>query len=365
MIWRCLVRPVLFALPAETVHHWSMASFHASMFWPLSACLHAATRVPDPRLQTTVFGIPFENPVGLAAGFDKQAVWFNSLRQLGFSHVEVGTITGEAQPGNPQPRLFRLPQDQALINRMGFNNLGAEQAAARLANARLQTILGINIGKTKSVDVEQAVTDYVQSFRLLFPFARYFTVNVSSPNTPGLRTLQDREPLSELLRELMRQNQQMARQTSSPTRPILLKIAPDLNADQIGDIAALAREIPLDGIIATNTTIRREHLKTPAERLQQIGAGGLSGKPLSEISRNVIRQLYVQTDRAIPLVGAGGIMSGEDAWSMICQGASLVQVYTGFVYGGPFFVKRVNRYLAQQLDRSGFSCIADAVGSQV
>lgn len=365
MFWRYLVRPVLFSMPAETVHHWSMSLFNASMFPPFSSALTAVNRVTDPALHTNVFGIDFENPVGLAAGFDKQAAWFNALRHLGFSHIEVGTITGQAQTGNPTPRLFRLPKDQALINRMGFNNVGADQAAAALSRTRIRPVIGINIGKTKVVDVDQAVDDYVKSFRLLFPFARYFTVNVSSPNTPGLRTLQDRGPLTELLGELIRQNRSLAEERQTTARPILLKIAPDLNDDQLADIAELASELSIDGIIATNTTISRDDLKTPASEIESIGAGGLSGRPLTRISRNMVRSIYLQTDRSIPIVGVGGIMSGDDAWRMIRHGASLVQVYTGFIYGGPLFVGRLNRYLSRQLKANGLATVRDAVGADV
>ena len=365
MFWRYLARPILFSLPAETVHHWSMSMFHASMFPPFSSLLAAINRVADPRLRTTVFGIDFQNPVGLAAGFDKQATWFNSLRHLGFSHIEVGTLTGQAQSGNPQPRLFRLPKDQALINRMGFNNAGAEHAAAALDRTTIKPIVGINIGKTKVVDVDKAVDDYVKSFRLLFPYARYFTVNVSSPNTPGLRTLQDRGPLTELLSELIGLNESLAGEQQVARRPILLKIAPDLNEDQVTDIAALANELSIDGIIATNTTISRDALKTQQATVDEIGAGGLSGKPLTTVSRNMVANLYQQTDRAIPIIGVGGIMNGEDAWSMICSGASLVQCYTGFIYGGPLFVGRLNRYLSRKLQQTGHDSIADAVGSDL
>ena len=306
MFWRYLARPLLFSLPAETVHHFSMGMFHASMFPPISSVMGRLTRVRDPRLRSRVWGIDFDNPVGLAAGFDKQAAWFNSLRQLGFSHIEVGTITGVGQAGNPKPRLFRLPDDQALINRMGFNNVGAEQAAAALAATSIKPVVGINIGKTKLVDVEHAVGDYLKSFRLLHPFARYFTVNVSSPNTPGLRTLQDRGPLKELLVELMKENARLANANGVTPRPVLLKIAPDLNADQVEDIAALAKEIEIDGIIATNTTISRSDLSTSAARIQEIGNGGLSGKPLTQVSRNMVRELYEKTERTIPLIGVGG-----------------------------------------------------------
>lgn len=365
MFWRYLARPVLFSMPAETVHHVSMGVYHGTMLPPLSNAMGWVTKVRDPRLRTQVFGIDFENPVGLAAGFDKQAAWFNSLRHLGFSHIEVGTITGESQAGNPKPRLFRLPDDQALINRMGFNNVGAEQAADALARSRIKPVVGINIGKTKIVPVEQAVGDYLKSFRLLHPYARYFTVNVSSPNTPGLRTLQDRGPLTELLMELQKENLRLAKASSMMPRPILLKIAPDLNSNQVDDIAALAKEISIDGIIATNTTIDREKLATSKIRIQEIGNGGLSGKPLTQVSRNMVKELFEKTDRAIPLVGVGGIMQGQDAWEMICSGASLIQVYTGFIYGGPLFVKRLNRYISKQLQRFELTQLKQAVGMNV
>ena len=362
MFWRYLVRPVLFSLPAESVHHGSMSLFNAGMFPPVSTLLRSVTCVNDERLKTRVFGIDFQHPVGLAAGFDKQATWFNALRNLGFSHIEVGTITGQAQPGNPAPRLFRLPHDQALINRMGFNNVGAQQAADALSRKKIKTVVGINIGKSKVVDVDKAVEDYVSSFQKLFPFARYFTVNVSSPNTPGLRTLQDREPLTELLGELIRQNHQMAKKLQTVPRPILLKIAPDLNDDQVTDIAELSKELSIDGIIATNTTISRSRLETAETQVNAIGAGGLSGKPLTIKSREMIKRLYLQTDRAIPLVGVGGIMNGSDAWEMICSGASLIQVYTGFIYGGPLFIRKLNRYLIQQVEQNQLENIAEAVG---
>ena len=365
MFWRYLARPILFSMPAETVHHVSMGLYHGTMLPPLSNAMGWVTRVRDPGLRMQVFGIDFENPVGLAAGFDKQAAWFNSLRHLGFSHIEVGTITGEAQAGNPKPRLFRLPDDQALINRMGFNNVGADQAAAALSRSRIKPVVGINIGKTKVVPVDQAVADYLKSFRLLHPYARYFTVNVSSPNTPGLRTLQDRGPLTELLVELQKENQRLAKASSIMPRPILLKIAPDLNSDQVNDIAALANEISIDGIIATNTTIDREKLATSRARVEEIGNGGLSGKPLTRTSRNMVKDLFEKTDRAIPLVGVGGIMRGEDAWEMIGSGASLIQVYTGFIYGGPLFVKRLNRYISKKLKQSGLTHLSEAVGMNV
>ncbi len=365
MLWRYLARPVLFRLDAETAHHGSMSLFHRTMFPPFSNLARGLYRVSDPRLRTEVFGLSFDNPVGLAAGFDKQARWFNALSHLGFSHIEVGTITGEAQPGNDQPRLFRLPQDKAIINRMGFNNVGSHQAANSLQKSKIKALIGINIGKTKAVAVEDAVADYLKSFRLLFPYARYFTVNVSSPNTPGLRKLQDRGPLTELLSELLRLNDELAQQQQVNRRPILLKIAPDLNDDQLNDIADLAKQLAIDGVIATNTTIARDGLNSADSLVQQVGAGGLSGQPLTHVSRNVVNKLYQQMEQTKPIVGVGGIMNGEDAWQMICQGASLIQTYTGFIYGGPSFVKKLNKTLIQKLTENGMENISDAVGSGV
>ncbi len=237
--------------------------------------------VSDPALSSRVFGLDFKNPVGLAAGFDKDARWFPQLASLGFSHVEVGTITGRPQPGNPQPRLFRLAEDRALINRMGFNNGGSDAAARRLANtrkARPSDILGVNLGKTKAVPVEDATQDYLFSFERLFDYADYFTINVSSPNTPGLRTLQNREPLIELLTAITQLNQRLASDHECDQKPVLLKIAPDVTDPQLADIILILKEVKLDGIIATNTTLSRADLKTPPERLEAIGAGGLSGR---------------------------------------------------------------------------------------
>ena len=342
-----------------------MSAFHASMFPPLSSVTRSILRVNNPMLRTKLWDIEFENPVGLAAGFDKQARWFNSLRNLGFSHIEVGTITGQAQAGNPQPRLFRLPADQALINRMGFNNPGADAVARQLHRQTIRTPVGINIGKTKVVELADATGDYLHSFRMLFPFARYFTVNVSSPNTPGLRSLQSREPLVELLNAIRNSNQELAIAQKTSPRPILLKIAPDLNNDQLADIASIVSETAIDGLIATNTTISRDGLATPQAAVAAIGDGGLSGKPLTVRSRDVVQFLYRETAGRVPIIGAGGIMNGEDAWQMIRHGASMIQVYTGFIYGGPMFVKGINKHLVMRLQESGMTQISDAVGSAV
>jgi dihydroorotate dehydrogenase len=365
MLWRTLIRPILFRLPTESVHHWSMSVFHGAMFPPMSTMVRAITRQPDPSLRCRVWGLDFDNPVGLAAGFDKQARWFDSLGNLGFSHVEAGTITGRPQPGNPPPRLFRLPADQALVNRMGFNNPGADVVARQLRRRSIRSLPGINIGKSKVVELVDSTDDYLQSFRALYPFARYFAINVSSPNTPGLRSLQAREPLLQLLNALRDANAELATRHNTTPRPVLLKVAPDLNHHQLAELASIVEETSLDGLIATNTTVSREGLVTPAAQVSAIGDGGLSGRPLTLRSREIVRFLYRETRGRVPIIGVGGIMNGEDAWQMIRQGASLIQVYTGFIYGGPMFVRQINRHLAKCLRQSGMDHVSEAVGSGI
>lgn len=333
---------------------------------PISTAFAKRYTVRDDRLKTELFGLSFQNPVGLAAGFDKDAAWFAKLAALGFGHIEVGTITGKPQDGNPRPRLFRLPQDRAIINRMGFNNRGADAAAKRLANARRfrdADILGINIGKTKVVPVESATEDYLYSFDRLFTYADYFTVNVSSPNTPGLRTLQNRGPLIHLLTQLQAKNVQLAAEHEVTKKPILLKIAPDVSDEQLADIVSILKEIQLDGIIATNTTLSRDGLQTRGEEVEAIGAGGLSGSPLTRRSRSVVSSLFSELHGGIPIIGVGGIMNGEDAWQMICAGAAMIQIYTGLIYGGPGIVRAINQHLLKRLEEQGLSQISQAVGS--
>lgn len=368
MLWQTFVRPLLFCLPAERAHYFSMGCFKCLMSSGFVARMFRRRNVVDePSLASRVFGLDFKNPVGLAAGFDKDARWFPQLAGLGFSHVEVGTITGQAQSGNPKPRLFRLPTDTALINRMGFNNGGSDAAARRLAvtsKADPSDVLGVNIGKTKIVPVEKATEDYLFSFERLFAYADYFTVNVSSPNTPGLRTLQNREPLIELLSSIQALNQRLASDHEIAPKPILLKIAPDVTDPQLEDIISILKEIRLDGIIATNTTISRSDLKTGSDAIEKIGNGGLSGAPLTVRSREVVAKLYAELNGEVPIIGVGGVMNGEDAWQMILAGASLVQVYTGFIYGGPTFVRDINRHIALRLKENGFVTISDAIGAQ-
>ena len=363
MRWRYLLRPILFSLPPEWIHNQSMAAFQSMARVGVARRLvQKSCSVNDPRLAVEALGIRFPNCLGLAAGFDKHARWFNDLALLGFGHVEVGTITHQAQMGNPQPRLFRLSRDQALINRMGFNNPGSETVASALLQSAKQTILGINIGKSKVVENSAAIEDYCNSFRLLFPFADYFTVNVSSPNTPNLRQLQHRGPLLDLLTQLRQLDLEMASAYQRSTVPILVKIAPDLSEAELEDVLEIALQTGIDGIIATNTTIERKNLRTASRTVERIGAGGLSGAPLTSRARNVVAFIAQRIGDRLTVVGSGGIMSGEDAWRMIGAGASLVQLYTGFVYGGPRFVAEIAAYLSRKLDETGLTNIAAARG---
>lgn len=353
-----LIRAALFRLSAETAHELAVGGLE---HLPASArrALAASHRVVDPRLASEVCGIRFENPVGLAAGFDKSARSFNALAALGFGFVEVGTITAHAQPGNPRPRLFRLPEDQALLNRMGFNNPGAEAVARRLARMPVETVLGINIGKSKVTPNEDAAADYLRSIDLLGRFARYLVINVSSPNTPGLRALQDAAPLRALLRAVLAR----LAASSGRTPPVMLKLAPDLSDDQIREAVDIAAEEGVAGIVAVNTTISRAGLRTPADRVEALGAGGISGRPVQARALEAVRMIHQRTGGRLPVIGVGGIFTAHDAWQMFCAGASLVQLYTGFIYGGPGIVRQINRELAERLDREGVSSVAELVGS--
>lgn len=363
MIWKSLLRPLLFRWDAERAHYLSMGMFStAASIPPLGWAIELATGLHDARLKSSHLGMTFPHPVGLAAGFDKGARWFNSLSRLGFSSIEVGTVTAHAQDGNPQPRLFRLPADQALLNRMGFNNAGAQAVAHHLKGQTIRPILGINIGKSKITPLDLAADDYTASLELLFPFADYWTVNVSSPNTPGLRELQGREPLSQLLTEVNQKNRQLAEEQGSTARPVLLKIAPDLSWEALDEIVEIAKEQQLAGLIATNTTISRDALNTPIDHVTELGAGGVSGRPLTSRSREVVAHLYRRVEGSIPIVGVGGLMDGADVVAMIEAGASLVQCYTGFIYGGPFFVKQVLRSIVGRLDELGVESIDNLVG---
>ncbi len=336
-MYRVLLKPLFFLMPAEQAHYTAMRLLRTACCLPgMKEILKSIYSTHDARLQRTLFGITFDNPVGLAAGFDKDARWVDELSALGFGFIEIGTLTPKAQPGNDKPRLFRLPKDEALINRMGFNNGGTQAAAERLKKRTSRIIVGGNIGKNKTTPNEEAVADYLSCFETLFDHVDYFAVNVSSPNTPGLRALQEKEPLLQLLNTLQRAN------SAKPKRkPILLKIAPDLTDEQLNDIIDIVKESKIDGVIATNTTIAREPLTTPKQEVDAIGAGGLSGKPLTHRSTEVIRYLKQTSGNAFPVIGVGGIHTAQDAIEKLNAGADLVQVYTGFIYEGPGIAKAI------------------------
>ena len=298
----------------------------------------------SPTLEREVFGLKFKNPVGLAAGFDKDAKLVDELATLGFGFIEIGTLTPKPQPGNDKPRLFRLKEDGAIINRMGFNNGGVDEAVLRLRKVNSKVLIGGNIGKNKVTPNEEAANDYVSSFETLFDVVDYFVVNVSSPNTPNLRALQDKEPLQQLLVTLQKSN--AAKETP---KPLLLKIAPDLTTEQLDDIVSIVKEINLDGLIATNTTIDRSGLNTSVEKIEEIGAGGLSGKPVRDRSNEVIRYLRTELGEDFPIIGVGGIMTPQDAVDKMDAGATLIQIYTGFIYEGPGFINRINKALVKSL----------------
>jgi dihydroorotate dehydrogenase len=359
MLYRRLIRPLLYRFDAERVHHAVFAGLELVQAVPGAVRAVRALLAPrDPRLVTRALGMTLPSPVGLAAGFDKDARGFEILGALGFGFVEVGTVTGQPQPGNPRPRLFRLPRDRALVNRMGFNSRGAEAAAARLAGRR-STLVGVNIGKTRVVPVERAVEDHVHSAGLLAPHADYLVVNVSSPNTPGLRDLQAVSALEPLLVAVRAEADRV-----SPLRrvPLLVKLAPDLADADLDAVADLALGLGIDGIIATNTTIARAGLRSPAAVVDACGAGGLSGAPLRARALAVLARLRGRVGARLTLIGVGGIETAEDAWARIRAGATLIQVYTGFIYEGPLLARRLALGLAALAARDGFATVQDAVG---
>ncbi|QHL88868.1 quinone-dependent dihydroorotate dehydrogenase [Nibribacter ruber] len=340
-MYKQLIRPLLFKFDPEEVHSFTNSAVKTAFSLPLAKTLSKSLfQVADPRLERKVFGLTFPNPVGLAAGFDKDAKMIDEFSELGFGFIEIGTLTPKPQEGNPKPRLFRLPQDGAIINRMGFNNQGVDAAVERLRARKSQVIIGGNIGKNKVTPNEQALQDYLYCFDALYDVVDYFVVNVSSPNTPDLRALQEKEPLLDLLSNLQNRNQGKAK-----PKPLLLKIAPDLNHAQLDDIVEIAVQTHLAGIIATNTTISRAGLSTPAQVIDSIGMGGLSGRPLKQASTEVLRYLRQQLPEEIRLVGVGGIMTAEDALEKLAAGADLVQLYSGFIYEGPALIKQINQRL--------------------
>ena len=381
-IYQSGVRPLLFSVlktDAEWLHNRTLQVLELAARTQSNPAtsqmlsrLQKSLGVQDSRLEQSLWGVSLKNPVGLAAGFDKNGVAADIWANFGFGFAELGTVTCQPQPGNPRPRLFRLTQDSAALNRMGFNNQGAAAMAARFQRAQKQPSfdascpmpqsrfpLGINLGKSKVTPLEQAAADYLESFKLLKDWGDYFVVNVSSPNTPGLRSLQAAAGLSTILEILQQENRYI--------KPILVKIAPDLESEDLASILDLAKTYQLAGIIATNTTIRRDGLKT--QILRETGkpiteeAGGISGLPVRERSTEVIRFIWQYTKGELPIIGVGGIFTAEDAWEKIAAGASLIQVYTGWVYEGPWMVRRILQGLLQKLEERGFSSISEAVGS--
>jgi len=351
-----LLRSVMFLISPERIHHLVFGAFRfLGRFRILRSTAGRIFAVNDPVLRTTAFGIDFPAPLGLAAGFDKNGEGIDAWGALGFGYAEIGTVTASAQPGNPQPRLFRLSADRALINRMGFNNHGAGEAAGRLRARKASGTavpIGANIGKTKVVEPQDAADDYRSSARLLGPLADFVVVNVSSPNTPGLRDLQAVDSLRPILSAVLE---------VVDDKPVLVKIAPDLADDDVDAVADLAVELGLAGIVCTNTTIRRDDLKSDPAVTAEVG--GLSGPPVAERSLEVLRRLYARVGDRLTLVSVGGIETADQAWERICAGASLLQGYTGFIYGGPLWTTEIHRGLAARVRAAGFTSIADVVGS--
>lgn len=352
MVYRSLVRPILFRLPPETAHELALRSL--SLIPPRLI----ARRFDNP---ISRWGLSFPNPVGLAAGFDKNGIALQPLAALGFGFIEAGTVTYHPQPGNARPRLFRLAEDQALINRAGFNNDGAAAFARRVERHRPDCVLGVSIGKSKITPLEEATDDYLRSFELVYKVADYIAVNVSSPNTPQLRELQQSEQLTSLLSALQARRLALHERDGKKV-PLVVKLSPDLGRGDLEMIVDVIERLQIDGIIATNTTVSRDNLRTDAKRVADCGDGGLSGKPLRHRSTRMIAELYELTRGRIPLIGVGGIFNADDAWEKISAGASLVQLYTGFIYQGPNIAQQINEGLAKILAREGFANLDAAVG---
>jgi dihydroorotate dehydrogenase len=339
-MYKLLIRPILFCFDPEQVHHFTFSLIRFLNKIPgFGKLFQSIYEVKNPKLEREVFGLKFKNPVGLAAGFDKDAKLYQELSKLGFGFIEIGTLTPKPQEGNPKKRLFRLKQDSAIINRMGFNNGGVLDAVKRLKKNN-RVLIGGNIGKNKNTPNEEAVSDYEICFEALFPHVDYFVVNVSSPNTPNLRALQDKEPLTNLLQTLQNLNLQKPKQ-----KPILLKIAPDLTDEQLLDIIDIINQTKIAGVIATNTTLSREGLQSE----NKAEMGGLSGKPLTNRSTEVIRFLSEKSNKSFPIIGVGGIHSADDAIEKLNAGASLVQLYTGFIYEGPRLIKEINERILTEV----------------
>lgn len=346
-MYKSLLRPIFFCFDPEKIHHFTFSAIRFCHKIGLGGLFRSLYKINNPKLEQELFGLKFPNPVGLAAGFDKDAKLYTELSNFGFGFIEIGTVTPKPQPGNQKPRLFRLKEDSAIINRMGFNNGGVEEAVERLkkngkagaVSINNRVLIGGNIGKNKTTPNEEAVNDYVICFEALFDYVDYFVVNVSSPNTPNLRELQEKKPLTDLLQTLQDKNN-----SKEKRKPILLKIAPDLTNEQLLDIVEIVNQTKIDGVIATNTTISREGLSS--ENKNEMG--GLSGKPLNKRATEVIRFLSEKSNKSFPVIGVGGIQSANDAIEKIEAGASLVQLYTGFIYEGPALVKEINKAILKK-----------------
>ncbi len=343
-MYKIFIKPILFAMQPEKAHYFAtgMLTFFAklpivkSIIKGMFSCNH-------PKLERELFGLKFKNPVGLAAGFDKDARWYNELAHLGFGFIEIGTLTPKAQIGNPQPRLFRITEDNGLINRMGFNNLGVEDAIKRLKNRKTDIVIGGNIGKNTATSNDDALADYAFNFNTLHDYVDYFVVNVSCPNVKDLTKLQDTPFLLNLLGDLKHINT-----TKDKPKPILLKIAPDLNNSQMDEVIDIVAQTKIDGVIAANTTTSRENLKTDAKTITEIANGGLSGQPVKNRSTEVIKYLAEKSNKAFPIIGVGGIHSAKDAIEKLEAGADLIQIYTGFIYEGPGLIKDINKAIIEK-----------------
>lgn len=342
-MYKRFIRPLFFIFDPEKIHHVTFALIKTVSRIPgIPSIFRSLYQVNDKRLERKVFGLTFKNPVGLAAGFDKNAVLYNELANFGFGFIEIGTVTPKAQTGNPKKRLFRLIEDNSIINRMGFNNKGVEAAIEQLKKNKGQVLIGGNIGKNTDTLPDKVIEDYKTAFKELHPYVDYFVVNVSCPNVGTFAKLQDKDYLLKLLNELQKINNEFPIQ-----KPILLKIAPDLNNIQLDEVIELVSETKIAGVVASNTSIHREGLKASAAQLAAIGNGGLSGKPIKDRSTQVIKYLAVKSNKAFPIIGVGGIHSPEDALEKINAGADLVQIYTGFIYEGPALVKRINKAILE------------------
>ncbi|PCH76296.1 MAG: dihydroorotate dehydrogenase (quinone) [Flavobacteriaceae bacterium] len=338
-MYKAIIRPLFFLFDPEKIHHFTFANIRILCKIPgVGFIFRKIYLLEDPKLERKLFGLTFKNPVGLAAGFDKNAVLFNELANFGFGFIEIGTVTPVAQEGNPKKRIFRLIEDNALINRMGFNNGGVLAAVEKLKHNNNSVLIGGNIGKNTTSTSDQYASDYTICFNALHPYVDYFVVNVSCPNVGSMAKLQDKDFLLDLLSQI-----QLANRKFDTYKPVLLKIAPDLNHNQLDEIIELIAETKLDGVIASNTSTDRSALKTSTTRLEEIGNGGLSGKPVGDVSTETIKYLAQKSKKAFPIIGVGGIHSEQDALDKLAAGADLVQIYTGFIYEGPGLIKRINK----------------------